>query len=75
MSSQDYKKMNMSGLDFLVPVLQCSNSSDLNAFFKVLFSLIRTVCSGNVNLLLSKSLRSTVFSCEVENLFSVIFSV
>ena len=63
----------MSGLDFLVPVLQSSNSFDLNAFFQVLFSLIRTVCRGNVNLLLSESLRSTVLLCKVENLFSVLF--
>ena len=66
-------KLNMSGLDFLVPVLQSSNSFDRNAFFQVLFSLSRTVCRGNDNLLLSESLRSTVFLCKVENLFSVLF--
>ena len=50
-------------------------------FFQVLFSLvltvyeghIRTVCCGNVILLLSESLRSTLFFCKVENLFSIIF--
>ena len=52
-------------------------------FFQVLFSLvltvyeghIRTVCRGKVNLLLSESLRSTLFSYKFESLFSVIFSV
>ena len=38
-----HKKLKMSGLDFLVPFLQYSNSSDLNAFFQVLFSFILTV--------------------------------
>ena len=65
----------MSGLDFIVPVLQISNSSDLNAFLQVLFALFCTVCKENVNLLPSELLRSTVFFCKVENLFSVIFSV
>ena len=51
----------MSGLDFLVPVSQSSNSFDLNAFFQVLFSLSRTVCRENDNLLLSETLRSIVF--------------
>ena len=34
MTSQDYKKkLNISGLDFFVLVLQISNSVDLNAYF------------------------------------------
>ena len=63
-------------LDFLVPVLQSSNSSDLNTFFQVLFSLLRTVCNGSVNLLLSESLRSTVFFPQVrESFFCFFFSL
>ena len=73
----------MSGVDFLVLVLQIFNSFDLNAFFQVLFSLvltvykghIRVVCRGNVNLLRSKSLRSTLFFLQGREFFSVIFSV
>ena len=68
----------MSRLDFLVLVLQSSNSFDLNAFFQVLFSLvltsykghIRTVCKGNVNFCFQKlcvqlffSAMSRVFFC------------
>ena len=67
-------KLNMSGLDFLVPVLQSFNSFDLNAFFQVLFSLIRIDYGGNVSLLLSGSLPS-IFLCKLENLLSVLFSV
>ena len=43
MTSQDYIKVNTSGLDFLALVLQSSNSFDLNVFFKfclVYFSMI-----------------------------------
>ena len=43
MASQDYIKVNTSGLDFLALVLQSSNSFDLNVFFKfclVYFSMI-----------------------------------
>ena len=49
------QKLSMSKLDFSILVLQSSNSADLNAFFQVLFSLIRSVCRGNVDLLLSES--------------------
>ena len=41
----------MSGLDFLAPVLQSSNSFDLNASFQVLFSLILIVYKGQIQLL------------------------
>ena len=41
-------KLNMSGLDFLVLVLQNSHSFDLNAFFQVLFSLILTAYKGHI---------------------------
>ena len=61
-------KLNMSGLDFLVP-----NSFDVNAFFQVLFSSNRTVCGGNVNLLLSESLRSTVFFARSRTFFLFFF--
>ena len=67
-------KLNMSGLDFVAPVLQSSNSFHRNVFFQVLFSLFGSVCRGNDNLLPSESLRSIVFLCEVESLFSVLFS-
>ena len=63
----------MSGLDFLVPVLQSSDSFDLNAFFRVLFSLIRTVCRRNGNFLLSESLRSTVFFVQGREFFFCYF--
>ena len=66
-------KLNMSGLDFLVPVLQSFNSFDLNAFFQVLFSLSRTLCKGKVNLLLLESFRSTVFFCARSRTFFLIF--
>ena len=55
----------MSVHDFLVPVLQSSDISDLNVFFQILFSLIRIVCRGIVILLLWESLRSTVFFLQV----------
>ena len=48
-------KLNMSGLDFLVPVLQISNSFDLNAFHQVLYSLGLTVYKVNFQLLASGS--------------------
>ena len=51
MTSQDYINLNMSGLDFLILVLQNSNSFDLNAFFQVLFSLILTVYKGDIQLM------------------------
>ena len=41
----------MSGLDFLVLVLQRSDSFDLNAFFQVLFSLCLTAYKGHIQLL------------------------
>ena len=41
----------MLGLEFLVPVLQISNSFDLIAFFQVLFSLFLTVNKGHCQLL------------------------
>ena len=34
MTSQDYIKVNTSGLDFLALVLQSSNSFDLNVFLE-----------------------------------------
>ena len=53
MTSQDYIKVEhvRTGLDFLVLVLQSSNSFDLNAFFQVLFSLIHTVYTGEIQLM------------------------
>ena len=47
-------KLNMSGLDFVAPVLQSSNRFHRNAFFQVLFSLIGSVnnivyCEYNSN--------------------------
>ena len=68
-------KLNMSGLDFLLLVLQSSNSFDLKAFFQVLFSLIHIACRRNVNLLLSESLRSTVSLCKVEFFFCSFFGL
>ena len=41
----------MSGIDFLVLVLQSYNSFDLIAFFQVLFSLFLTVYKGHIQLL------------------------
>ena len=41
-------KLNMSGLDSLVPVLHISNSFDLKAFFQVLFSLLLSVYQGDI---------------------------
>ena len=61
----------MSGLDFLVLVLQSSSSSDLNVFLFE-FRLFLTGYWGHVNLLFSDSLRSTAFLCKVD-IFSVIF--
>ena len=51
--------MNMSRFDFLVLVLQRSNSFKLNAFFQVLFSFILTVCKGHIQLLFSGAVCST----------------
>ena len=42
----------MSGLDFLLLVLQSSNSIYLNAFSQVLFSLFLTVYEGHIQLLI-----------------------
>ena len=66
-------KLNMSGLNFLVPVSQSSSNFDLNVFVQVLLSLIRTVCRRNVKLLLSESLGLTVSLCKVENFFLFFF--
>ena len=41
----------MSGLDFLVLVMQSSNSFDLISFFQVLLSLILTVYKGDIQLM------------------------
>ena len=61
----------MSSLHFLVPVLQVSNSFDLNSlFFHVLFSLIFTVYGGYVRLLLAEFLCSTNLLFKVECRFS-----
>ena len=51
--------LNISGLDFLALVLQCSNSFDLKAFFQVLFSLILTVYKGHIQLVFSGAVCST----------------
>ena len=51
----------MSGLDFLVLVLQSSNSFDLDAFFHVLFSLFLTVYKGDYQLLFLGAVCSTGF--------------
>ena len=50
MTSKDYIKLSMLGLDFLVLVLQRSNSFDLISFFQVLLSLILTVYKGDIQL-------------------------
>ena len=59
MTSQDYIKVNTSGLDFLALVLQSFNSFDLNVFFQVLFSLFLTVYKGQVRLLYLGKVHST----------------
>ena len=41
-------RLSMSGFDFLLLILQSSNSFDLNAFFQVLFNLILTVFKGDI---------------------------
>ena len=51
--------LDMSGLDFLVPVLQSSNTFDLNAFFQVLFSLFLTVYENDNQLLYVRAVCST----------------
>ena len=61
MTGKGYTNLNMSGLDFLVLVLQISNSFDLNAFFQVLFSLILTVYKGRFQLLFLGAVCSTGF--------------
>ena len=54
-------KLNMSGLDFSVPVLQSSNSFDLIAFFQVLFSSLFTAFeSSNFSTVISP----TMFFCS-----------
>ena len=53
--------LNISGLDFLVLVLQSSNNFDLIASFQVLLSLIVTVYSGHFQLLYLEAVRSTGF--------------
>ena len=63
----------MSGLDFLVLVLQSYNSSDLNGFFQVLFRLLLTFYEGPVQLTRSESLYSTRYFLTVENNVSVLF--
>ena len=59
MTSQDYIKVNTSGLDFLALVLQSFNSFDLNVFFQVLISLFLTVYKGHIQLLFLGAVRST----------------
>ena len=51
--------MNISGLDFLVLVLQSSNSFDLNGFSQVLFILSFTVNKGHIKLLILGAVCST----------------
>ena len=51
--------MNISGLDFLVLVLQSSNSFDLNDIFQVLFSLSFTVNEGHIKMLFLGAVCST----------------
>ena len=59
MTSQDYIKVNTSGLDFLALVLQSSNSFDLNVFFQVLFRLFLTVYKGHIQLVFLGAVCST----------------
>ena len=61
--------MNMSRLDFLVLVLQSSNSFDLKAFFQVLFSLILTVYKGHIQLLFLGAVWYTGLFGQAESLF------
>ena len=62
MASQNYIKVNTSGLDFLALVLQSSNSFDLNVFFQVLFSLFLTVVyKGHTHLLFLRAVCSMGF--------------
>ena len=51
----------MSRLDFLLLVLQSSDSFDLNAFSQVLFSLFLTVYKGHNQLLYLGAVCSTGF--------------
>ena len=60
-------KKKMSGLDFLVLVLQSSNSFDLNAFFQVLFSLILTLHKGHIQLLFLGAVCSTGLLAQGKN--------
>ena len=55
------KKLNMSGLDFLVLVLQSPNSFFLNTFFSSFFSLILALYKGRIQLLFLGAVCSTVF--------------
>ena len=61
MTSQNYIKVNTSGLDFLALVLQSFNSFDLSVFFQVLFSLFLTVYKGQIQLLYLGAVHSTGF--------------
>ena len=63
MTSQDYIKVEHVRLDFLLLVLQSSNSFDLNAFFPVLFKLIPTVYKSHSQLLYLVAVCSTGLFC------------
>ena len=75
MTGKVYIKLNMSGLDFLLLVLQSSNSFDMNAFFQVLISLLFPGYKGHIQLLCLGAVCSTGCFWKVENFASVLFFV
>ena len=63
----------MSGLDFLALVLQSSNSFNMKASFRVLFSLILTAYKGDIQLMALGSWCPIGLFLKVESDVSVVF--
>ena len=74
MTSKDFIKVQHVSTDFLVRVLQRSNSFDLISFFQVLFNLVLTVYKGEIQLMALGSWSSTGVFWKVEKNVSVLFS-
>ena len=71
--AKNTQKLNISGLDFLILVLQSSNSFDLNVFFQVLLSLNITVYKDDIQLPVSGTCCPTPFFSKIENIVSGLF--
>ena len=75
LTRHEYIKLNISRLDFLILVLQSSNSFELNAFFQVLLSSNITVYKDDFQFLVSGTCCPAGLFSKFDNFVSVFFFV